>query len=85
MAIYIVGDIQGCYSELEALLNQVNFNPKIDELWPAGDIVARGPDSLSTIRYIKSLGNSAKMVLGNHDLHLLSVYAGLKPANKKIF
>jgi len=83
MAIYIVGDIQGCYSELEALLNQVNFNPKIDELWPAGDIVARGPDSLSTIRYIKSLGNSAKMVLGNHDLHLLSVYAGLKPANKK--
>ena len=83
MAIYIVGDIQGCHSELIALLKQANFDPQIDEIWPAGDIVARGPDSLSTIRYLKSLGDSTKMLLGNHDLHLLAVYAGIKPANNK--
>ncbi|NQY62851.1 MAG: symmetrical bis(5'-nucleosyl)-tetraphosphatase [Alteromonadaceae bacterium] len=83
MAIYIVGDIQGCFSELEALLNKVNFVASKDELWLAGDIVARGPDSLATIRFIKSLGQSAKMVLGNHDLHLLAIHAGLKKAKKQ--
>lgn len=83
MAIYIVGDIQGCFSELKALLNKANFIENKDELWLAGDIVARGPDSLATIRFIKSLGQSAKMVLGNHDLHLLAIYAGIKNAHKK--
>ena len=78
MAIYLVGDIQGCFSELKALLHRVEFSPKQDELWLAGDIVARGPHSLETIRYIKSLGDSGKMVLGNHDLHLLATYAGIK-------
>ncbi len=82
MAIYIVGDIQGCYQEFRALLKQVNFNPETDEIWPAGDIVARGPDSLATIRYLKSLGSCVKMVLGNHDLHLLAVYAGIKKVKK---
>lgn len=82
MAIYIVGDIQGCFNELQALLDQVAFNPTIDELWPAGDIVARGPDSLKTLRFIKSLGAHGKMVLGNHDLHLLATFAGIKKAKK---
>ncbi len=82
MAIYIIGDIQGCYSEFSALLESVSFDPDKDEIWPAGDIVARGPDSLSTIRLIKSLGTSAKMVLGNHDLHLLATYAGIKKVKK---
>jgi bis(5'-nucleosyl)-tetraphosphatase (symmetrical) len=83
MAIYIVGDIQGCFTELKALLAQVNFNAKEDELWAAGDLVARGPDSLATLRFLKSLGNRAKVVLGNHDLHLLAIYAGLKKAKKQ--
>jgi bis(5'-nucleosyl)-tetraphosphatase (symmetrical) len=83
MAIYLVGDIQGCYSELTALLKQVSFNRKVDQLYVAGDLVARGPDSLSTLRFIKSLKKSAKVVLGNHDLHLLAVYAGLKKVKKQ--
>jgi bis(5'-nucleosyl)-tetraphosphatase (symmetrical) len=80
MAIYFVGDIQGCYNELIALLEQVNFSSKDDQLWVAGDLVARGPDSLKTLRFIKSLKGSAKVVLGNHDLHLLAIHAGLKKA-----
>ena len=83
MAIYLVGDIQGCYSELQALLKQVSFNASIDQLYLAGDLVARGPDSLATLRFVKSLGQSAKVVLGNHDLHLLSVHAGIKKVKKQ--
>jgi bis(5'-nucleosyl)-tetraphosphatase (symmetrical) len=78
MAIYFVGDVQGCYHELRALLAQVAFTPENDQLWLAGDLVSRGPDSLKTLRYIKGLGGSAKVVLGNHDLHLLAIHAGLK-------
>lgn len=83
MAIYLVGDIQGCYSELIALLKQVSFNSEVDQLYVAGDLVARGPDSLATLRFIKSLNDSAKIVLGNHDLHLLAVYAGIKKVKKQ--
>ena len=83
MAIYLVGDIQGCYNELQALLKKASFNPKNDQLYVAGDLVARGPDSLATLRFIKSLKKSAKIVLGNHDLHLLAVYAGIKKVKKQ--
>lgn len=82
MAIYLVGDLQGCYQELSALLSQVNFDCKADTLYIAGDLVARGPDSLDTLRFVKSLGENAKVVLGNHDLHLLAVHAGIKKAKK---
>ena len=82
MALYFVGDIQGCLTELKALLCQVNFDANVDELWLVGDLVARGPHSLETLRFIKSLGESAKTVLGNHDLHLLATYAGLKKAKR---
>jgi bis(5'-nucleosyl)-tetraphosphatase (symmetrical) len=82
MAIYLVGDLQGCYKELTALLAQVNFDATIDTLYIAGDLVARGPDSLATLRFVKSLGDSAKVVLGNHDLHLLAVHAGIKKVKK---
>lgn len=80
MSIYFIGDIQGCYRELRGLLNQVNFNKHSDQLWLAGDMVARGPDSYRTMKYILSLGDSVKAVLGNHDLHLLAVHAGIKKA-----
>ncbi len=82
MADYFVGDIQGCFSELQALLTQVCFNTANDKLYVAGDIVARGKQSLESLRFIKSLGNSAQTVLGNHDLHLLAIAEGLKRAKK---
>ena len=68
MATYIVGDIQGCFDELIQLLSLANFNERTDELWVAGDLVARGPKSLQTLRFLKKL--DAKVILGNHDLHL---------------
>ncbi|CAM2963134.1 bis(5'-nucleosyl)-tetraphosphatase (symmetrical) ApaH [Vibrio mytili] len=83
MATYIVGDIQGCFDELQRLLEQVSFSPEHDQLWLAGDLVARGPKSLETLRFVKSLGNSAKVVLGNHDLHLLAVAHGIKKLKDK--
>jgi bis(5'-nucleosyl)-tetraphosphatase (symmetrical) len=81
MAIYAVGDLQGCYSEFVALLDFVHFKPKKDELWLAGDIVNRGPDSLSCLRLAKKL--NAKVVLGNHDLHLLACYYSKHLLKKK--
>ncbi|MDT9587070.1 MAG: bis(5'-nucleosyl)-tetraphosphatase (symmetrical) ApaH [Candidatus Arsenophonus melophagi] len=85
MATYLIGDIHGCYRELRALLKQVKFEPKKDILWLTGDLIARGPDSLKVLRYIKQLGTSAKIVLGNHDLNLIGVYAKIfhdTPKNK---
>jgi bis(5'-nucleosyl)-tetraphosphatase (symmetrical) len=76
MAIYVIGDIQGCYDEFRRLLEQINFDPRKDKLWLAGDIVNRGPSSLQVLRFIKSLGKSALTVLGNHDLHLLALSQG---------
>ncbi len=83
MANYIVGDIQGCLDELQSLLEQVDFRPGKDTLWCVGDLVARGPKSLETLRFIRSLGESAKTVLGNHDLHLQAVALGIKPVKAK--
>lgn len=81
MATYIVGDIQGCYDELIQLLSLANFNEATDELWVAGDLVARGPKSLQTLRFLKKLG--AKVILGNHDLHLLATSIGTHSPNPK--
>lgn len=78
MAHYFVGDVQGCFAELQKLLEKVDFNPSQDELWAVGDLVARGPDSLATLRFFKSLGDSAKTVLGNHDLHLMAIHGKFK-------
>ncbi len=73
MAIYAVGDIQGCCDELLLLLDAIRFDPDKDKLWLVGDLINRGPKSLKTLRLIKSLGDSVIAVLGNHDLHLLAL------------
>ncbi|WP_087020853.1 bis(5'-nucleosyl)-tetraphosphatase (symmetrical) ApaH [Thaumasiovibrio subtropicus] len=83
MANYIIGDLQGCFEEFDALLAQVQFHPKRDTLWLCGDLVARGEDSLQCLRKVIALGDSAKTVLGNHDLHLLATAAGFKKAKPK--
>lgn len=83
MATYIVGDLHGCFDELQAVLKKAEFNPKKDELWLTGDIIARGEQSLECLRFVKSLGKKATMVLGNHDLHLLATSSGIKKVNSR--
>jgi len=78
MANYVVGDIQGCFDSLVSLLDCVKFDPNSDTLYCVGDLVNRGPKSLETLRFLKSLGGSVQPVLGNHDLHLISCYYGIR-------
>ena len=73
MAVFVIGDVQGCCDELELLISALRFNADKDQLWFVGDLVNRGPQSLETLRLVKSLGSSAICVLGNHDLHLLAL------------
>ncbi|WP_150046856.1 symmetrical bis(5'-nucleosyl)-tetraphosphatase [Methylomonas rhizoryzae] len=83
MAIYAIGDIQGCYDEFRRLLDAIGFEPASDTLWLAGDLVNRGPKSLETLRFVKSLGESAVTVLGNHDLHLLATVTAARSLGRK--
>ena len=76
MAVYAIGDLQGCYDPFRHLLDEIDFEPGKDTLWLVGDLVNRGPKSLKTLRFVKSLGDSVVTVLGNHDLHLLALAAG---------
>lgn len=78
MTLYAIGDIQGCDRAFGELLEKLPFSAGKDELWLVGDLVNKGPDSLRVLRRIMKLGDSARCVLGNHDLHLLAVAAGVR-------
>ncbi len=77
-----VGDVQGCFDELRALIAKIG-RQNIDELWLTGDILNRGPKSLETLRWCKDNAYWVKVILGNHDLHFLAVAAGVRPAGAR--
>jgi bis(5'-nucleosyl)-tetraphosphatase (symmetrical) len=83
MSLYCIGDLQGCDAPFARLLDKIAFSPSRDTLFLVGDLVNRGPESLGALRRVRSLGNAAHSLLGNHDLHLLAVAAGVRKAHRK--
>ncbi|HSG96579.1 MAG TPA: symmetrical bis(5'-nucleosyl)-tetraphosphatase [Woeseiaceae bacterium] len=77
MAVYAIGDLQGCYDPFRRLLDAIDFDPDRDTLWLTGDLVNRGPKSLKTLRFVHEIRDSVVAVLGNHDLHLLALHTGV--------
>ncbi len=83
MAVYAIGDLQGCLSSLQQLLDKIKFDPVTDKIWFVGDLVNRGPESLATLRFIRDLSDAAITVLGNHDLHMMAIAQGLRQQTSK--
>jgi bis(5'-nucleosyl)-tetraphosphatase (symmetrical) len=81
MAVWAIGDIQGCYNSFRALLDKINFDVTQDKLWIAGDLVNRGEGSLETLEYLYSIKENVEIVLGNHDITLIAAYYGVKKSN----
>ncbi len=77
MANYVIGDVQGSWHGLSKLLNLLNFDPTVDRIWLVGDLVNRGSENVQILRFIRSLGDRARVVLGNHDIHLIRCWLGL--------
>ena len=78
MSLYCIGDLQGCSAPFHRLLEKIGFSPSRDTLYLLGDLVNRGPDSLGTLRSLMALGDAAQCLLGNHDLHLLALWQGVR-------
>ena len=83
VSVYAVGDVQGCFDELQELLREIGYRRSHDRLWFVGDLVNRGPKSLAVLRFVAELGTDASMVLGNHDLNLLAIAAGARKLRAK--
>lgn len=83
MALYCVGDIQGCDDAFERLLATIGFSPSRDTLYVLGDLVNRGPDSAAVLRRCITLGDSVRPLLGNHDLHLLAAAYGTRRPSRR--
>ena len=83
MALYMIGDVQGCHVPLQRLLQHIDFSPSQDTLYLLGDLVNRGPDSLGVLRHLAQLGNAAQCLLGNHDLHLLAMWGGVRQPGRR--
>jgi bis(5'-nucleosyl)-tetraphosphatase (symmetrical) len=83
MALYLIGDVQGCNSALQRLLDEISFSPSRDKLFFLGDLVNRGPDSAGVLRRLMAYGQAAACVLGNHDLHLLALAHGVRKPHRK--
>ena len=84
MAVWAIGDIQGCFDSFQELMKKINFDPEVDTLWVAGDLVNRGDKSLETLNYLYAIKDSIKVILGNHDIALIAAYAGVKKSNATI-
>lgn len=78
MSLYCIGDLQGCNAPFQRLLEKIDFSPSRDTLCLLGDLVNRGPDSLGILRSLMALGDAAQCLLGNHDLHLLALWQGVR-------
>jgi bis(5'-nucleosyl)-tetraphosphatase (symmetrical) len=83
MATYVIGDVHGCCTTLRQLLDSARVSPGSDELWFVGDLVNRGPRNIEVLQYVQALGDSARVVLGNHDLHLIALHYGVTQPKRK--